>query len=388
MTQEAPIKTAIEQVRQNDLAGARLTLQISEALGDAELIDSIMNLEKGLKLFFSQETVAAMEPLKNGSILFRYSEDETTKFLIQNLINFSEGIAKLFSGDNHGAKNLLNLSSRAWEELSFYFPEFEINKLCAEAASCIADAKTYMGIGDMASAEKAVATHKSIHEKLLGKLDKNNPEHIQFFVEIYGTRLEFAIAFITSLDMPVLDLGLMNERIKDAKNDTKQLAKVLPKMQDGEIKSLIKTLISIFSIVESVAIYLDVVLLQHRPFNKSEVTRLTNLEGEIFTARKSAMNCGSRKNGVLMICDQISRLHANLLKAGRASKSDFGRLSGTISLIAFMVLFPTVHFLITPEGKENILYFVVILTFSLIVGFGYGALKFIPFFELWKKFFN
>ena len=67
----------------------------------------------------------------------------------------------------------------------------------------------------------------------------------------------------------------------------------------------------------------------------------------------------------------------------KAGKKDFGRFGGMVSLVGILVLHFAVHFTVQPTGLQAIWYFLGEVIVGLVVGFGYGALKFKPLLSLY-----
>ncbi len=75
-------------------------------------------------------------------------------------------------------------------------------------------------------------------------------------------------------------------------------------------------------------------------------------------------------------------LQQNLLQIGKTATQDFGRFNGVVSLSAFISLYLLAHFTLRPARYQGAPSFVGALILSLIVGFGYGALRFRPLLKL------
>jgi len=381
----SPIKRAIEHIKNHNIADARLVLQLHGTLSDSEVTRGLITLDKGLNLLLKQDTSASLQPLKDSYQILCKSDDENIKSFIQNLIMSIEGIEKLFNGDTENATTLLNNSSEAWEKMSFYLPEFELNALSMKATFYIAKSKTFINTGDISSAEIALGQCRGVHEKLLKKLDRNIEEHITSFVEVYGTRIEFALMHITSFALPTLDIDLMRNQISGISEDIRLVKEILPNTPDGEIKYIVESYLLLTKALETLGETLEIIIFKRRAFKLYEVEKLIKVEETIFIARQTALKSGLRSRGVILACDQLSRLQTNLLRAGKSVTKDFGRFSGLISLMSFVIVFTSIQLTLEPVGMAALQYFTGTVIFSLIVGFGYGALKFMPLMTLFKK---
>ena len=79
----------------------------------------------------------------------------------------------------------------------------------------------------------------------------------------------------------------------------------------------------------------------------------------------------------------MKRLNDSFFIIGKVKKNDFGRMSGPIVLCALVLQITIVHLTIKPAGNAAILFFLGEIIVSLIVGYGYEALKFKPLLNLY-----
>jgi hypothetical protein len=290
----------------------------------------------------------------------------------------------LFSGDAHRAAELLNVSTEAAERIAFFIPGFEIAALDFKAISLIAVARAQMNATNIAAAEEAFGAARNIYDELLNKLDPNNKQHAIAFAEVYGTRFEMAFSFITVMDIGAMDIGMFKKRLLSCKSDVEKLKRILCELPEGPISSMMSAYPITFVALEGICRSLEIVALERRPFAKEEAQTLVRVDEKLFRARQMAETMGDRSRAFLYQIDRLRKLQQNLLLAGKAASKDFGRFGGTVSLVALIALMVVLHLTVKPTGFEAILFFMGSLILSLIVGFGFGALKFQPLLKIFS----
>ena len=375
---ERGLETALALVRKRDINGARIALGISEEFTDNQLIEALIALDKGIKLFRNQKHMAALEHFQMALPIVEASDDEEAKFIILILSKFAEGLSALFSGNAHSATELLNVSSEAIERISFFMPEFKIASFSYKAASLIAIARSHLNAGDITSAEKVFGEVRNVHDELLKQLDPGEDEHAPAFAEVYGTRLELTFLFIIMMDLPSFNISMWKKRLEISRSDVESLERFIDRVPKGQIQILLSQYPIIFSVLENLHGSIELATLKRRPFNKDEVKALVNVDTELFNSRQLIQKCGERGRGLLIQIDLLRRLQQNILQIGKAATQDFGRFSGLLSFASFILLIVIMHVTVRPTGYLGTIYYFGALILSLIVGFGYGALRFQP----------
>jgi hypothetical protein len=151
---KSSIFKAVDFVKNGDAKSARNILGINDSsISDSDIVDSLMSFQKGHDYLVSGYHSKAFEPLRKSLPIINKSTDSEAQFVTALLADFSEGIAKLFSGDAIGAYNLLNYSAESLEKASFFFPDFIKPALSTKAAAHIALSRRYLNIGDIDKAE-------------------------------------------------------------------------------------------------------------------------------------------------------------------------------------------------------------------------------------------
>jgi hypothetical protein len=379
------LDAAIILAQNNDLDGARIALGISDKITNDQLVEGLIAINNGIELIAQQKTAEASIQFNIAQPLIELCNDEEAKIAITILNQMALAQTELFSGNAHKATELLNINSVFIEKVSFFMPEFKILAYSIKAGSLVALARSFLNGSDIASAEKAFGELRRVHDELLSQLDPDSIDHNLSYVEVYGTRLELAFLFISSFDLPSLDLKSWKHRLLLTKKDSELLQEKSKEIPNGPIKILADQYPIIYSVLDILHISLDISLNQKRPFRKEEAQDLVSVGETLFSVKQELEKSGERGRGILYMISVIDKLHQNLLEIGKVVSKDFGKFSGVITLISFVLLIFLLHLTIKPSGYYGLLYYLGSLTVALIVGFGYGALKFQPLIKIFSK---
>ena len=375
--QKQGLEAAIDFARNRDIQGARAALGLEQPFTDDELMHALAFLHQGIQLLISQQPQAAVAPLREALPVVDASQDEDAKSVIRTLLHFAEGLDALMQGDAHRAAQLLNVSRAAAERTAFLIPEFEMLVYSSKALSQVALARAHLNGANRSAAEEALGNARQVHDSWLNKLDPTDPAHLPAFAEIYGTRLEVAMAFV-QFDLMALDLEAIDKRLAMTRQDIAQLEGLLGQLPAGPIWALAGTYPAVIRSIETQHHSLRVILVEHRPFHREEVEALVAVNQQLFQARQTAQASGERGRGVCQMIAILEQLQRNLLVLGQTATRDFGRFSGPISLGSLILLMIVLHLTVRPSGLEALMYFFGGLILALIVGFGFGALRFQP----------
>lgn len=375
---EKGLNLALALARKQDVEGARIVLNVPKEITDEKLLDVLVGLDKGLELFRNQNHIASLEYFQKAFSIVEAFGDDEAKFVIRMLSQFAEGLSALFSGDAHTAAKLLNIGSKAVERMCFFYPEFKIASFSYKAASLMALARTHLNAADIPAAEGVMGEASNVHDEFLMYLNLENSGNAMAYSEIYGTRLENAFLFIMMVDLPSLDLSMWRKRLEIVRADKISLEEYIGTVPKGPIQIILSQYPIIFKVLDHLLSSLEVAILKKRPFNKEEVNTLVNTDAELAHVKQLLQKCGERGKGMLFNIDTLSRLQQNLLQVGKLTTQDFGRFSGIVAFVSFIVLIVIMHFTVEPTGWTGLVYYLGALIISLIAGFGYGALRFRP----------
>lgn len=366
------ISKSLYYLKQNKSDSAIQALGITKQQAEKyDYIGCLIALEEGLNLLFSGHHSQSVAPLRKAISLINISNDDKAKVIIPVLADFAEGISLLLQGNTHGATKLFELNSNTIQRLNFFQPECDKFLLSNRIAAEIAVARSHMNIGDIPLVESCFGNIIQHQEKLLSKLDETNKEDIPLFNEIFGTRLEFSLIFMR-LELEVLDFDALVKRIKFTQKNIELLNGFITKAPQNPIKEVLEIFKILYEIFEIYSRIGKNIILERLPLTKTEINELLSVEKKTFEARQKANNAGDRGKPLLYTINQLEKINNSFFKIGKAHKTDFGRLSGLITLCSLV----TLHLTIRPNGDGAIIYFLGEIIVSLIVGFGYGAIKF------------
>lgn len=379
---ESPLFKAIRFAKLGDTKKARQVLGIrDEQITDKQIMESLISFQQGYDLITSGQHSKAFVPLKKSLFLIEKSNDPEARFIVNLLTDFAEGIAKLFSGDAVGAYNQLNISAEAFEKVSFFLPNFVKYALSTKAAAHVALARQNINIGDLEKAESLTGAISQIYSDLIPRLDENNGEDLILFAEANGTQLEVFILFST-IDLSAIDFDSAEKRLNAANQFYEKSKFYLPKLKDTPIKLVFEIDLIIYNALKSIVKIGKSIIYEKAYLDEEEIRELREVDVDLFKARTLAHKAQERGRGYFYTINQLSRFQERLLMIGKIQKKDIISISGAISLASFLLLLFSVHFTIRPSGYEAIPYFLGEIIISLVVGFGYGALKFIPLIRL------
>ena len=385
---ELTIDSAINYAKSGNIESARLSIGLSAEDNDEIVLNTLMSIEKALYLFRNQKHLEAHEYFKKALPVIEKCSDSASKQIIITMSKFSEGLVALYNGDAHLATKLFSVSSSDIEKICFLIPEFELSALSYKAASLIALARAHINAADISTAEKILGRVRNIYDEYLNNLDPMEDKHAIGFAEVYGLRCEIAFQFIVLIDLPSLDLDNWDNRLKNIENDIKLLKKYIHKIPDGPIWCLINQYPSVYSIFKRLNKSLKIITYERRPFKKEEIENLVKIDEELFNSKQEILKSGNRGKGLIFIIDQLLRLHNNLLKLGKSATRDFGKFSSVIAFIFLSILVIIIHLTIKPSGFYGVLCFFLAFIISLVSGFGFGALRFIPLIKLFSDAIN
>jgi hypothetical protein len=383
----AGISQAITLIRQGDIDAARQALGISSDFTDEQINDGLIEFDKGMRLFLSQKHIESLPHLSNALTIVQASSDEESKFFFSICTQMANGVATLFQGDAHGAAATLSALSEQIDKTSFYMPQLKTMAYSMKALSLVALAKTHLFASDMASAEKLIGEVRNVHDEFLIHIDTINDEETRVMAaaEVYGTRLEITFAFICAKDLPTLDLGMWIKRINQTKSDADSLRLLIDVAPKGPITQLIGQYPPVYDVLSSLHHLLDLAIAQRKPLNKNEIQLVTEIGSDLFEIEQALEKCDARASGLRTQVRQLMELHKNLIAISKIAIKDFGRFGGMVSFVSFVALIFIIHLTIRPSEAFGIFYYFGALILALIVGFGFGALRFQPLLRILAK---
>lgn len=362
---------------------SKQTFGISNSLMSVdEFITHFTSIDTGLKLISKHRIIEAIPHLETGKKLIEISNDAEAKFVISILIEFGHGLKHLHSGDPYLAHQIFERVSAASKKMSVFDIYIKRFALSAEAASCIALSRIYMSSGNIDEVKRWQSEAEFVYEEYKEILNDDEPDDIPAFIEIYSYQIEIACFWIY-MDLQVVDFENVNRVINSSQNNYLKL-KTLIESQD--IKNVDKISIALMNVyecfIEISQIYEDIVYKQKR-INKIAILNLKSTTSKLYETKELLLKCGLRGQGLIWFVKQMESLTNNLMKINYSFKKDFGLHSGLITGLSFIIisLFMKIFLNVT---DFTLAHFGCIFLLSLIIGFGIGAIKFVPLIKIYN----
>ena len=127
--------------------------------------------------------------------------------------------------------------------------------------------------------------------------------------------------------------------------------------------------------IELSSVFEDTIYKQ-KMMTKENITKLQSITKSISEIKELLSKCGQRGLNFSWFVKNLEDLTKNILTLNYKYKKNFGTLSGLITGAAFIIIVFILKLLFNLEMNNTNL--ISILIFSLIIGFGYGALRFLP----------
>lgn len=381
----SPLFDALVRLKEGDRDGAREQLGITaEAAAELDWVNRMMALEEGLRFLQRGNHSKAFPRLREAVPLVEAVPDADAKLLIPLLADEAEGVSCLLNGDAHRAARLLQGGEELLRRTSFFMPGLEKELLRCRATGELALARIQINLGDLTEAEQVMGRVYAAHRELLSRLDRNNPNDHGYFLEVHATPIEFSL-LLMRIDLEALDFDALDRRLSFVREHMAEFQESVSRVEEGMVRAvteIMQILHDVFSIFARVG---RRALIDRQPLAEGDLRALGLVAKSLFSAEKKAHAAGERGRMYLYSINQLKRLQRNLLDVGKVQSTDFGRLSGVISLVALIILVVVIHLTVRPTGSAAIMFFIGELILALIVGFGFEALRFRPLLSLYAE---
>ena len=369
------ISQSIELYKQKKITEARLLLNIPDSkLNLKDFVSQITDIDTGFKLLSKHRIIEAAIHFKKGYNLIELSSDSEAKFVITLLIEYAYGIQALHNGNPYDALHTFEKISTTARELSFLDSTLERFALSSKAAACIALSKIYMGSGNYDEVRRWQSEAEIVYEELHELLDDKNPNDNGYFIEIYSFKIEVATFWIYA-NLQILNIEEV-KRIICSRSDTFTRFKKYIQQQTREIDNMALVIKDIFNCYIELSTVFEDTIYKQKMMTKENVTRLKSITKSISEIKELLSKCGQRGLNFSWFIKNLEDLSQNILTLNYKYKKNFGTLSGLITGTAFIIIVFILKLLFNLEINNTNL--ISILIFSLIIGFGYGALRFLP----------
>ena len=369
---------AIELIKAGDIIKARERLKLpSGAVTDDEFVNAMIALQQAILLCSQGAQAEALPYLQTALPVVDKSEDEAVKFQLHLIAKTAEGISRILMNDPRGALPLFEEVAKVAQKMAFYDSTTEKYALTYQAMGYLAAMRASLNVGDLQAAENCFGSARELYRKILGLLDLGNEADRVGFLEAYGTQLEGATSFAIA-DLQALDVVTAEKRIAGSAEDAAGLQRVLGAMAPGPFKNLGEMILRFHHAVMHIAALEKAVIFDRSPAERSRIEEFKRLERELYEVSQFALGAGQRGQTYVAFARILDRQRQNLLaldsrKVSTVDKQRAGRIA---TFISFIVIVIVVQFTIHPEGIIAAFLFIGEIVISLIVGFGYGAIRF------------
>jgi hypothetical protein len=377
-SQTLPWVKAIEFMKEGNIEGACEVLCIPpDSVAADDFAKAMMALERGL-LLCAQAAYAESVPYFQAALpIIERSADEGTKSFVRVLAMTAQGISCILAGEPRAAGALFEEVDQIVEKLAFYNPELRKVAIDVQLLNHVAAARVSLNVGDLSAGEACLGRGRTACRQLLSLLRLDDAADHPFFLDAFGVPLQGAITFAT-MDLQFLDLETAQQRVAGVERDATGLQQVLEVMSAGPLQALGALNLRLYNSLRRLIALYSAVIFERSPADQSRINEFKNLGEELFKLKQRGLDSGQAGQSFVVTVRLLDRYRQNLLildgrKANSVDKQRGARLATFISLIAFMIVGQLTF---QPSGIVALVLFSGELLASLIVGFGYGALRF------------
>jgi hypothetical protein len=379
-----PVDVAIEFARRGNLEAARQALQVQPTdITDREFEAGLSALWGAVELFKKERAADAAPQFETARKLVNCVGLQDTRVVLFVAGTISTSLHLFRQGDVHGAIRLFETLTQFADDTKFRFPELALMGLLAKAMMHVALARTEMANIAYPAAEAQASQAKSVYRECLELARSLQMDLATLEAEVHAISVEFSIAF-ASPQLLTLQFDDAERHILGAQESARTTRTLINKVPAEHAK---KILTCICDIHETLKVIIPISRRLIREQDLPTADMLKKIEGcvdRLFTVRQEALAAGPQ--GVLLKgnAEQLRRYVENLLPLAKPRREKVVPIAGLVAGGALIVLLAVVFLIIRPEGGYALALFFGCMIMSLIIGFGYGALKFIPLLKLYK----
>lgn len=380
-----PVNEATELIRQGKIKDAKVRLSVPDvALEDQDFCNQLIELEHGFRLWRSQRHGEAAPHFAQATKLISVIVNHETKAILQFISSTSHGIFALNTGDTTTALKNLEAANSYVKPLTVNHPDFILLSWGVQSAAYASLAQFHASRGEFGNVEKIYGRISVLYSDIKGYLERHEIKEPEPYAEIYGVLLEFHLV-ISYHEIMLLNFQNAKMRLNSAKNDATKFREYLEKLGDNAFKT----------VCESISILYDIFIIlcdasEHLMEQKNEPTKeliasLENLPDMFFQAKDAALKSGPRAENLVNYIRNLQIYSDGITRMAKPRKKPAIEIGSIIFLLSFIILVTFTQYVIQPSDSTMIIYLVSIFFVSLIGGFGYGALRFLPLLNQYQK---
>ncbi|MGP8291541.1 hypothetical protein ACT3OH_14845, partial [Vreelandella zhanjiangensis] len=352
-------------------------LKRKNVFSNDEFKEKMLSFKKGYDLMtagFYQDAVFFME---ESSKLIGLIKDEEFEQILISFLSFCKGIVLLWEGDNFRAEEEITKAKEKLKGVILSTPSLEIDFFNMEAAVSTIKAKKALSIGNFNDFEKFSGEARGYYKRIINAMQLTGIENKKTLAVVYGSEIESCLAITRSfVDKFEFEKALSN--LSKYKEDFHKLSQCKENIGDESLSRVLNVLCLIFMIYERLLICLVKFYVENKKIEVKDFTSLRSIEGLCMDARNEANLAGSRCQSFLYVIEQLERVSVSVRSLQSITKKDLGKASGGIALLVFVFLSLFIKFFVFKDEAYPSNFLLLQVVFSLIVGFGYGAIKFLP----------
>ena len=379
---ENPVEQAIECVRNGDIDAARKILGVTpEEATDEEFFEGLQAYDLGMELFQQQQHAAAVGPLRQVVALFQHADDPGVRMQVNFIHHLAEGIALFATGNTHAALEFFQNARDMVRQVPF--PNQALKKVAAyfHLVCLMASARAALSSMDLPNAKKILAEAHQQGEQFLKMVDPGDKTDVALEMTVYAERILAETGFAL-LDFNALNGEDASARLDNSLGTVKTLEKLLAAADPGsQVRGAAEMAIGFYWALEGLNRLVTEIVVRRGSLTQDRAKRLEAARKRLKQVEDLSEKMGPIGNAMHVQAVQLERYARNLPAIGGATKQDFGRFSGMLSLVSMIVLLFVTKVVFDPSGAAAMYYYLTALAMGLIVGFGLGALRFIPLFR-------
>ena len=375
----------LDAVREGDFKTARELLGLdTDTPDDDEIVEAMMAYAEAQRLFASGR-------LPDAAVLYRkmarlFDQSSVKRIWAPVVVNsqLAEGMSLLMRGDAAGALPILDEVATRIEKEAFHSTELEWLAQTIRIAAITALAKSAANGGDLEEFEARAGQIREILERMVAKRNPEDPESWAQFAMRWAQPLEIA-AMLIGVEIGELDFAGALDHLRSEDESASRLAEHMKHPPAGLDVSPFQVTLSVYQVTSALTHVANDLLVSRDALDRGRLQVLEMAALQIADLEREVLARGEAGRPYLYVLGRLRRLRTNLLTLGTPGKQDFGRFAGLISGVAFVIFVVTIFLFATPDILTTPIYLIAALAMSLVVGFGFGALRFIPLLRLVAK---
>lgn len=376
-----PFVKALKALGRKDYAEARQILGLAtDEPSDAALLESALALRDACKEFDQGHAPEASKLFPRAEAIPRLTSSQSLALAIRTLEQFVAGTA-LAPDDPAGAIRLLTELAEQIRTEAFFSDDFRGIAQATEIAILRIAARAALRKHEVTTYELAVGKLRGLIDRQIAETG-NEPV---WLLNVIRAQIEVDFAVQRGLlDLDELDVESMRQHLDLGRAYADGMEPLLTGIppESSQLAEPARITRELYRLIDILTSKLEVALVQGARFDKKQLQALRTLRDDLIRLRGRVGKLGEVAKAWVPLLDRLEHLATRVVSIGAPRNEDFGRFSGLVTGGAFVVLSIVIFTVARPEQGAAPLVLVILLVPSAIIGFGYGALKFLPLFKI------